>query len=750
MNGIHSRDSVTQSLITTGKSDYERWSNDKSLMPAWNMRSELIAKLVPENSTVFEFGAGAGVLQQHLSSSCTYQKSDLVDRDGETVLFDLNAENLLPITGFDTAVLSGVLEYIHDVPRTIDFLAANFKRVLLSYACVDKNSADRRSHGWVNDYTISELVSYFKDLGFGLYNYRKWKTQTILCLVKLEGNSNPSLANVEYTFSVTLDESTERHQHTVAEMCALGLNDFSFFSAINFDDNRVTQVLDAGMVKTPDLCFRCGKPLCNCDNNVLIPKQVGNWLSFLSVLNVISVGRYSVAMICEDDVRFMHYASDGFHRISDDTEIMQSLQSAKPTLIRLGYPGFDEEVHSYKTQFEFSQAKTMSNSCFICNAAYAQYVIASLESARKIEHTSDVYFHDLCLTNTVKAYTVKPPLAFDLSQSKLVPSAIHPKMIDEADNIRARNHVKKIFNTVGLANVFGGNFGDVLGSFIYKELVGVTPKELYINDPEVKQHNDAEHYLIVGSILKHASENAWLWGIGIMHAGDEHKIKNSIDPNKVYAVRGNKTKNALKSAGVNLSSNVALGDPALLLPLLVERAESKKYLFGIIPHFTEYQVVAERYKEHPNVIVINLGDHSELQCIEETIGKITQCEKILSSSLHGIIVGHAYGIPSAWCNFSPVTQNQESGTTYLKFHDYFETVGLLDMKPVPCLSNNVEFPRDNSYMLAQSDSLVSIQEDLLANCPFNLYRYTREMLLNRMNKAQNVDSELSFTEILGM
>lgn len=134
MNGIHSRDSVTQSLIREGKSDYERWSNAASLMPAWNMRSELIAKLVPENSTVFEFGAGVGALQQHLSSSCTYQKSDLVDRDGETEIFDLNAENLLPIVGFDTAVLSGVLEYIHDVPRTINFLAANFKRVLLSYA----------------------------------------------------------------------------------------------------------------------------------------------------------------------------------------------------------------------------------------------------------------------------------------------------------------------------------------------------------------------------------------------------------------------------------------------------------------------------------------------------------------------------------------------------------------------------------------------------------------------------------------
>ena len=743
MNGIHSRDSVTQSLIREGKSDYERWSNAASLMPAWNMRSELIAKLVPENSTVFEFGAGVGALQQHLSSSCTYQKSDLVDRDGETEIFDLNAENLLPIVGFDTAVLSGVLEYIHDVPRTINFLAANFKRVLLSYACLDKNSTDRRSHGWVNDYKISELVSYFKESGFVVYNYIKWKTQTILCLVKLDGNSNPSLSHIEYTFSVSLDESTERQQHTVAEMCALGLNDFSFFSAINYDDNRVKQILASGLVKTPDLCF-------SCDNNVLIPKQIGNWLSFLSVLSVISIGRYSVAMICEDDVRFMHYASDGLQKISDDAEIMQSLHSAKPTLIRLGYPGFDEKVHSYKTQFEFSEAKTMSNSCFICNAAYAQHVIDSLESARKIEHTSDVYFHNLCLTDEVKAYTVNPPLAFDLSQSKLVPSAIHPKMIDKADKNRARNHVKKIFNTVGIANVFGGNFGDVLGAFIYKQLVGFHPKELYINDLEVKQHNQAEHYLIVGSILKHTTENAWLWGIGIMHNGDELKIKNSIDPAKVYAIRGNKTKNSLESAGIKLPSDVALGDPALLLPLLLKRAEIKKYLFGIIPHFTEYQVVAERYEGHPGVIVINLGDHSDQQCIEETINKITQCEKILSSSLHGIIVGHAYDIPSAWCNFSPITQNQESGTTYLKFHDYFETVNLFDMKPVQCLGDNVEFPRDSSYTLANNESLVSIQADLLAKCPFNLYRYTREILLERMNEAQNFDGALSFTEILGM
>lgn len=749
MNGNPTRHDTTVSLIQTRQSDYERWSDDSSLMPAWNERTKLIASFIPENASVFEFGAGAGVLKQYLPSKCKYQKSDLVDRDGCTIVIDLNKDELKPVEGFTTAIFSGVLEYLHDLPRVAQFLSKSFETVILSYACLEKNNSDRRSHGWVNDFTISDLIGIFRAAGFVLHNYRTWKTQTILYLVKTKGNKNPSLVNIEHTFAISLESDESRKSHIAAEMSALGLQDFNFFPAINFDEEKVKLAYEHQLIQVVGVCFRCGKSSCQCFNNVLIPKQVGNWLSFLSVLHVIALGQYSVAMVCEDDVKFTYYASDVFRSMQNNKEIMDNLESSKPTLIRLGYPGYSPDIHKINGEVNFSNNKVMSNSCFVCNAAYAQFVINSINASGGITHTSDVYFHSLCISDSVKSFTAQPPPAFDLSQSRLTHSAIHPKAIDEFDIDRDRTHVKRVLSSIASANVFGGNFGDVLGSYIFEKIVGTTPKNIFINNKEVKSQNTTEHYMIVGSILKHTSELAWLWGVGIMHEGDVEQIYESIVPEQIYALRGPITKKALEAAGLQLPKQVALGDPAILLPLMRAGSHKKQYKFGVIPHFTEYGAVRERYKDHPNVVVICLGEHKTKASVDNTIDLITSCEKILSSSLHGIIVAHAYGIPAVWCNFTEVTQKQKNGTTKLKFQDYYESVNLSDVNPVSCLSKNAEFPQEGEYTLPDTVVIEMIQSDLLKYCPFNFLGLDRDELCeNEMLEAKSL--KITFSQLLSM
>lgn len=749
MNEKEARRNTTEALIQSRQSDYDRWSDNRSLMPAWNDRTKLIANLIPHNTSVFEFGAGAGVLQQYLPPGTNYQKSDLVDRDGKTVVIDLNAEKIEPIVGYETAVFSGVLEYIHDLPRLAEFLTQHFNALVFSYASLDKNTNERRSHGWVNDLTSSELISIFKKAGFNLIDYRTWKTQTIFCLIKRKGNANTALSEIEHTFAISLDGEAERHHHIAAEMSAFGLTDLSVYSATNYNDEKVKTAFKRGLIQKPGQCFRCGNDACQCPNNVLIPKQVGNWLSFLSVLHVIKLAQYSVAMICEDDVKFTYYASSAFRAIKENHELINKLHSSEPVLIRLGYPGYTTDIHKYEGKFSFTQHKQMSNSCFICNAAYAEHVIDSINAEGIIKHTSDVYFHDLCLSDSVKSYTVAPPPAFDLSQSRLMYSTIHPKNIDQLDRNRDRTHVKRVFNYVGFAEVFGGNFGDVLGSYIYTKIVGVTPNAIHINNQEVKRNNRLEHYLIVGSILKHATKKANLWGIGIMHPGDEAKLEDSLVSEQIYALRGPRTKQALENNGVRLLDNIALGDPAILLPLLHAGSEEKNFTFGIVPHYTEYEIVKERYKGHPNVTVICLGNHSSDECIENTIDTMTRCERILSSSLHGIIVAHAYGIPAVWCNFSEITLNQKSGTTALKFHDYFESLQLVGIEPVLCVSDNAEFPRESQFILPKTSDIENMQSELLRFCPFNVLGLDREGLKNRVPEG-SVEQEQPFSSLLGL
>jgi len=59
-----------------------------------------------------------------------------------------------------------------------------------------------------------------------------------------------------------------------------------------------------------------------------------------------------------------------------------------------------------------------------------------------------------------------------------------------------------------------------------------------------------------------------------------------------------------------------------------------------------------------------------LSGVKQVIDDICSCERIFSSSLHGLIAADAYGIHSTWIKFS----NKIEGNDF-KFYDYFESVG---------------------------------------------------------------------------
>ena len=53
---------------------------------------------------------------------------------------------------------------------------------------------------------------------------------------------------------------------------------------------------------------------------------------------------------------------------------------------------------------------------------------------------------------------------------------------------------------------------------------------------------------------------------------------------------------------------------------------------------------------------------------EEFVEELVQCEKIISSSMHGLILSDAYGIPNQWVRFS----DRIIGGEY-KYFDYYST-----------------------------------------------------------------------------
>lgn len=200
------------------------------------------------------------------------------------------------------------------------------------------------------------------------------------------------------------------------------------------------------------------------------------------------------------------------------------------------------------------------------------------------------------------------------------------------------------------------NYGDLLSKYLVekisrKEVKWVHPKK----QPWYKW--DKTNYVTIGSVIHHASKNSIVWGSGIIDK-EQHIAKADF-----RAVRGPQTRKFLLELGYECPE--VYGDPALLLPKYYRPKVEKKYKLGIIPHYHDFKVVLENYKDDPEILVIDLMTLD----VEEVTRQILSCEKTISSSLHGIIVSHAYNIPSIWVEFSDKIFGDG-----IKYQDYLESV----------------------------------------------------------------------------
>lgn len=141
----------------------------------------------------------------------------------------------------------------------------------------------------------------------------------------------------------------------------------------------------------------------------------------------------------------------------------------------------------------------------------------------------------------------------------------------------------------------------------------------------------AESDLVVtGSVLEHLPAN---WTGTVVGAG-QLRPESAIDLSaaNVLALRGKLTAGRVNG----VADDVVLGDPGLLVSHLVPRAEPR-YDLGIVPHWSDKDL-ARRFGRYGRVI-------DPAGPPEQVIAEIASCRSIISSSLHGLIVADAYGIP---------------------------------------------------------------------------------------------------------
>lgn len=196
------------------------------------------------------------------------------------------------------------------------------------------------------------------------------------------------------------------------------------------------------------------------------------------------------------------------------------------------------------------------------------------------------------------------------------------------------------------------NFGDLLSALLIKRFTGF--------DSQWTEPEDAE-IVVIGSILEHLPRN---WEGIIAGAGKLHEnTKIDLPYARILALRGPLTAKGLKG-------DFVLGDPGLLADELV-KSEDKEYDLGIVPHWTD-----KTLEKNPTFLkytpkIIRVSDEP-LKVVSE-IGK---CKKIVSSSLHGIILADAFNIPRR-IEISPRMlshPHQEGGL--FKWLDYSASLGV--------------------------------------------------------------------------
>jgi len=207
------------------------------------------------------------------------------------------------------------------------------------------------------------------------------------------------------------------------------------------------------------------------------------------------------------------------------------------------------------------------------------------------------------------------------------------------------------------------NWGDDINPELYRLITGKECKKMHVLD-----ESPIDHIMMCGSILPYANEHSIVWGTGFMHK------RSSIGgvPKKICAVRGPLTAKRLEELGIEV--NVPYGDPSMFIKndetfkVWGDQAYfPKNHKYGVVAHYIDRKLV-ENWPE--DIIKIDIQTHLKL-----VVSQIVTCEKIISSSLHGLILADMYNIPALWVKLSDNLSGDD-----MKFHDYFASIGRKDVE----------------------------------------------------------------------
>lgn len=277
------------------------------------------------------------------------------------------------------------------------------------------------------------------------------------------------------------------------------------------------------------------------------------------------------------------------------------------------------------------------------------------------------------------------------------------RIINKTIRFAFRNHYtlnneKVKFGVVNIENWKAAvNIGDCLGPVVCAWMLEKKGIQL-----DTKVHG-APHLMTIGSILgtEKFPFDAVVWGSGLHRLESISTLTRYASFRKldIRAVRGPITKYALHFCG--FSCPEIYGDPAILFPLIYkpEIAEHQRNQIAVIKHFK-----AEHREQCEGIRYIDV----KTEDYESFITEICKSSKVISSSLHGIILAEAYGVPAVFLQ-------EGMSRELLKFYDWYYSTNRKNIRIAYSLEEAIQM---DPMPLPE---LESMQKNLLDSFPYDLW-----------------------------
>ena len=234
------------------------------------------------------------------------------------------------------------------------------------------------------------------------------------------------------------------------------------------------------------------------------------------------------------------------------------------------------------------------------------------------------------------------------------------------------------------------NFGDYINNEIY---------HWFFNKIEDNDNPQTNNIVFgVGSVIQVAEFNSTIWGSGLIKENAYDDFDNKRIKLDIRLVRGPLTRKRLMELGYTVPEKY--GDPSIVLPLIYNPDRPKELNdYVIIAHYKDYQALKDKYS---NVINAGTTDYKSI------VNAIVSSKKVISTSLHGIILSEIYGVPA-------VLLHLNESLDLFKYRDYYLSTNREDISIAYSVEEALEMPGN-----PLPKNIKELQDNIISTFPYDL------------------------------